>query len=407
MEEIAEARVLQIQRVLESRAFRNTDVLKRLLDYLGKQALEGQASDLKEYTVGVEAFGRPAGYDPKTDSSVRVQAGKLRQKLDEYYRTEGLTDPIVIELPKGHFTLEFREKYGAPVVAAKPDRWRMLAGLLGVLLLVAIACSLYLGSQARRPDLAKGIWNAEMEELWKPFLDTQRPLMVVLGTPLFTKLDNAFFRDPAVNTWEAAGKSDRVKELQRIMGDDTPSAAYSYTGVGEAAGAFGLARLFLVRGRDLTFQVSSVLTWEDIGRNNMIFLGPPKYISQTKDLPIEQDFRIEHSRVQSLRPRDGEPKVFPEKWSADGSNLEEGHALITRMPGLHNTGEVMILGGSSTECTRAAVDYVTRPEYAARLVRSLRKETGAMPASFQVVIRAQFKSHMPIAIDQVALHVLK
>lgn len=65
-----------------------TEVLKRLLDYLARQALEDNGGDLKEYTVGIGAFGKGPDYDPKTDSSVRVQAGKLRQKLDEYYRTE-------------------------------------------------------------------------------------------------------------------------------------------------------------------------------------------------------------------------------------------------------------------------------------------------------------------------------
>ena len=97
-----DGRPAQLQRILESRAFHPSEVLRRLLEYLGRKELQGEAEDLKEYTVGIEAFGKPDTYDPKTDSSVRVQAGKLRQKLDEYYRTEGLADPLIVELPKGH-----------------------------------------------------------------------------------------------------------------------------------------------------------------------------------------------------------------------------------------------------------------------------------------------------------------
>src|SRR5581483_5549063 len=91
-EQLAERRAA-VDRILASAAFRNTETLKRLLDYLAGRALLGQADALKEYTIGLEAFGKPASYDPKVDSSVRVQAGKLRAKLDEYYRGEGADNP--------------------------------------------------------------------------------------------------------------------------------------------------------------------------------------------------------------------------------------------------------------------------------------------------------------------------
>src|SRR5271167_600624 len=96
----SDERASQIQRILESRTFRNTEVLKRLLDYLARQALENPAGELKEYTVGIEAFGKSPDYEPQNDSSVRVQAGKLRKLLDEYYRNEANPGELAVELPK-------------------------------------------------------------------------------------------------------------------------------------------------------------------------------------------------------------------------------------------------------------------------------------------------------------------
>ena len=58
---------------------------------------------LKEYTIATEVFGRRSDYDPRIDSVVRVQAGRLRTKLQEYYTAEGKNDQIVIDLPKGHY----------------------------------------------------------------------------------------------------------------------------------------------------------------------------------------------------------------------------------------------------------------------------------------------------------------
>ena len=184
------------------------------------------------------------------------------------------------------------------------------------------------------------------------------------------------------------------------------SPSFPYTGVGEAETAFDLQRLLLPRGKELTLRASNLLTWEDITRNNMIFVGPPKYNQQTLDLPVAQDFEISHSRVQNLRPAVGEPRSFEEKWSADRTSLVEGHALISRLPGLHRTGEMLILAGCSTESTRAAAEYVTRPEYVVAFVRRMR-EMGGIPQRFQAVIRARYKSQTPIAIEMVAFHPLK
>lgn len=404
MPDSADPRAAQIRKILESGTFRSTEVLKRLLDYLGRQALEDPPGELKEYTIGVEAFRKPPDYDPQTDSSVRVQTGKLRQKLEEYYRTEGVEDGLVIELPRGHFKLTFHPRQ--PQVPAR-RRWTMWAG--GAALIALIAAGLYLQLRVHpgAAPSAGGHWNSEMEELWKPFLASQRPIMVAIGTPLFTKVGNSFFRDPTLNTWEAAAQSEHLRAVEHALGDSPASPVFTYTGVGEASGAFALERLLLPRGKDLSLQPSNLLTWEDISRYNMIFLGPPKFNLQTLDLPVQQDFEIGHARVQNLRPLSGEPNSYEEKWSADRSRLEEGSALISRLPGLHRTGEMLILAGSSTECTRAAVEYVTRSEYVTPFVRWMREKQGGIPAWYQVVIRARFKSQTPIAIERVAFHPLK
>ena len=64
-----------------------------LLRFLADKTFCGEAEHLKEYSVGLDALGKPATYDPRQDSGVRLQASRLRQKLDDYYRTEGSNDP--------------------------------------------------------------------------------------------------------------------------------------------------------------------------------------------------------------------------------------------------------------------------------------------------------------------------
>ena len=115
---------VQIQRIVSSKAFKTSEVHRNLLNYLAEKSLSGTAQNLKEYTVGLDVFGKPATYDPRQESVVRMHVGRLRQKLSEYYRTEGLDDPVVVDLPKGAFTLTFapRPDTALPEAMAPPGR---------------------------------------------------------------------------------------------------------------------------------------------------------------------------------------------------------------------------------------------------------------------------------------------
>ena len=108
----------QLERILQSRIFRASEVLRNLLAYLSEKALTGTADSLKEYTIGLDALGKPASFDPRQESVVRMHTARLRQKLAEYYRTEGIDDPIIIDLPKGGFRITFEPR---PQVAPPPD----------------------------------------------------------------------------------------------------------------------------------------------------------------------------------------------------------------------------------------------------------------------------------------------
>jgi predicted ATPase len=101
----------QLHRLLASRTLANAPSLTRLLEHIANQTIEGHADQLKEYTLGVDVFQRGTSFDPHTDTIVRVSARRLRAKLEEYYRTEGLADTIVISLPKGRYVPEFQSRF--------------------------------------------------------------------------------------------------------------------------------------------------------------------------------------------------------------------------------------------------------------------------------------------------------
>src|SRR5664279_1287059 len=109
----------QVERILDSNTFHASSALRRLLRFLADKAFAGEADQLKEYSIGIDAFGKPPSYDPRQDAIVRLQIGRLRQKLGEYYRTEGKDDPVIMELPKGRFKLSWQLR-SQPVAAPDP-----------------------------------------------------------------------------------------------------------------------------------------------------------------------------------------------------------------------------------------------------------------------------------------------
>lgn len=106
----AEAARSQVARILGSTAFANSERMTRFLSFAVEETLEGRASGLKEYSLGVAVFDRPTGFDPRTEPIVRVEARRLRSKLEIYYRNEGAADDLIVELPKGGYALRFRRR---------------------------------------------------------------------------------------------------------------------------------------------------------------------------------------------------------------------------------------------------------------------------------------------------------
>ncbi|HLY63395.1 MAG TPA: malectin domain-containing carbohydrate-binding protein [Terriglobia bacterium] len=92
---------------MNSKTFTKTPNLARLLQYVCNKTFEGQAGDLKEYNIGVEALGRPPEFDPTSSSIVRVEFFRLREKLKKYYETEGRNDAIAIILEPGSYAPQF------------------------------------------------------------------------------------------------------------------------------------------------------------------------------------------------------------------------------------------------------------------------------------------------------------
>ena len=126
----------QLERVLASEYFAHSERLSRFLRFAVEQVLNGQENKLKEYLIGVEVFDRQESFDPRIDSIVRVEARRLRSKLDQFYESDGREDTIQIQFRKGRYVPSFRNRQRhagtrfSEVLSISADRdWRAIAVL--------------------------------------------------------------------------------------------------------------------------------------------------------------------------------------------------------------------------------------------------------------------------------------
>jgi TolB-like protein len=152
---------LQLDRILASDGFANADRMTGFLRYVVERALAGESDQVKEYTIGVAVFGRNEQYDPRLDSIVRVEARRLRTKLDEYYAGIGREDPIVIEMRRGAYVPAFEQRAvtvpasaGPPALDGTPSRTRWTPGW------VALAVALFVALPLAVIAWRTGLWTS-------------------------------------------------------------------------------------------------------------------------------------------------------------------------------------------------------------------------------------------------------
>ena len=404
-----EANQTQIQRILQSKVFRTSEIQRNLLNYLAEKSLSGTADSLKEYTVGLEVFAKPSSYDPRQESVVRMHVGRLRQKLAEYYRTDGADDPVIVDLPKGGFKVLFEARKIEPERPLPPPPSHRLERILAACLAIAIIFGGYFGIRVWRMErgqqpvtlFRQHAWTPELQQLWAPILSSNRRLMVCLSTPLFIRVPGfGFVRESTSNDWSDDSDLKSISSLQEAMHVSGAEPTYGFTGVGTASGAFLLGQFLAQRQQDVLLTRSDMISLPEIAMDNVVFLGPVTG-KQMEAIPEDEQLVLESQGIRNLKPRPGEPAFIADRARHDAQDIEESHALITQVPGLYGNGQILHFSGNQIPSIMAAVQAFTDPNLARILVSKLKGPTGSIPRSYQIVLKVRSMEDMPIDVSYV------
>jgi len=363
----AEAIRAQVERILQNKNLRLSEVQRRLFSYLADKSLSGEADGLKEYTLGLDAFGKPPSYDPRQESVVRMHVARLRQKLADYYRIEGVNDPILVELPKGGFKVTFLPRSPDPqipggVIEALLRHWRRPEAALAAALLALVAGALYFAARPvkaqRTGSESVAALSPELQQLWSPLLASNRPLVVCIATP-----------------------------------------AHGDSGAGTASGAFLLGQFLAPHKLHVLLTRGDLLSMPEIAMDNVVFIGPVAGNRQLEAVPVDQQIVLEPDGIRNLNPRPGEPEFLQDRASRNSPDVEESHALVSHIPGLYGNGDILYLSGNRISSVLAAVQALTDPVLARTLVAKMKTSTGGVPRYYQLVLQVKSMDDMPVDIS--------
>ncbi len=403
----------QLERLTKSHSLRGSESLRKLLEYLARQAVEHPDAPLKEYQIATEVYGRQANFDPQSDSTIRVQAGRLRLKLAEYYASEGANDPIVVTIPKGSYHLVFESKQAPLAQEATPARSetaapademetvsarrRLAVSLLVGCLIVAVIvlASLLWGhkrvTMAGTSPAAAPVMNGPLAEFWSPFTSAQEEPWVIFSNAAFV------------------GRPETGMRYLKSHEDATARVYDHYTGVGEVLAVHALDEVFNSLGRTLRVKRGSLFSLDDANNTNLIFVGSPSENLSLHDIPGTQEFVFERVAsgarkgdlaVVNRHPKPGESASYLA--SPSSASLTEDYGVIAMLPGVSPERFIMIVAGTTTFGTQGSVEFVCRPDSVQKLMHEIPGSTTAMKP-FEALVRVKIARGVPLDTELVAV----
>jgi hypothetical protein len=403
----------QIEKLVSSQTLHGSESLCKLLRYLAKHALDHPGVPLKEYQIATEVFARQVDFDPQLDSMVRVQAGRLRTKLAEYYASEGAADSIWVEMPKGTYVLSFHHaapaalrnhsgaagelrQEGSPLQQT-PRKWMISVVVLSVLLaasLVGLVAMLATRKNAVAADASTEVQPAPaaFHIFWKGFLTGPEEPWVIFSNAAFT------------------GRPDKGMRYYDPARDSRTQILDHYTGVGEVLAVHELDTVFSQLRQRIRVKRGSLFSLDDAKNNDLIFIGSPSENLSLLDIPGTKEFifkqvsagpRAGNMEIVNIHAHSGEPKEV----LATPANqpLVEDYSVIALVKGLNPSRSVLILAGTTTMGTQAAVEYVCRENSLEQLLLRLAVTRSGELRPFEALIHVRVARGVPVGSDLIAV----
>ncbi len=399
---------------LKSATFSRSDQLKRFLRYVCEKEIAGKSDEINEYLIGIEALGKPPGYSPGNDSSVRTRAHALRQKLQELYELEQPDAETRIEIPKGSYTPHFHASdLTIPIQKPLPQAalqhvfipqpegwktkhliWMFATGALTALLATGVLLAL------TRPWKAAALVDPIVREAWGPMLGPGQQADICIATPPALLLHpyrgalpvfrHYMLAPEEVNAWY---QSLHMTNGGGVLYMQTTQNTVLF---GDGLAAVAVSRLLSLAGTDARVVPEDSLRPFALRDRNVILIGSPIYspfaarVLEHAPFSVRDDPATREEVISEGITGKEAKQVFRPNRDQFGS-LTTAYGLITVVPS-QQIGEghkkTIIFSGITSAGPQAAMEFFQSAPGLQELKKQLAKQGyGKFPPAYQVVVR--------------------
>jgi hypothetical protein len=394
----------QVDLILASRHFNKSPLLSAFLAYVFRRAMQEGVSRISEQEIGVNVFGRQEGYNCKEDNIVRNYARQLRNRLDEYYATDGREEELRIDIPKGGYVPLFRlhrdalQEEKTQQSVAPNDKQEEPAGRssvripglkqFSILAAGLIVCSVLVyvftvfSHEDRKIPPEK---ISETHLLWDQLFVPNKNTIVVPADTAFVMLQEFEKKRYSLvdyTTWPS------VEQPTPRFPANLKSR--EYTSVIDMQTAARLEQLPEVNPGRFLIRPAHSLTIEALRDENVVFLGSvysdPWIEIFQKNLNFQFVYSPEQNRswIENRSPAAGEAARYTNDWSGFS---EKAYAVLAFIPNLNKTGHILLIQGLDGAGTEAAVNMLFRDGALNDVLNKVRHPDGTL-GSFEVLLES-------------------
>jgi hypothetical protein len=377
LEEVSREAVLrELESILASNYFLHAGRCKQFLRYVVEHRLAGQQEKLKERTIGTEVFQRPPGYATGDDPVVRVQAGEVRRRLEQYYQTAPEGSTIRIELPVGSYSPVFHRKSAAvptrnpgrrsiePLPEVQSPRSHRL--LYFMLALAVVAAAILAAWTIHRSASQK----SALAEFWSPVFATRQPVLICLAKPVAYRPNEDVYRRYARTHPGTSFQTEAERANTPLPLDPDTKLTWGdlfvYTDYGVAAGdvyaATAVSTLLGRLDKPSQLRIGANYTYTDLRNSPAVVIGGFNN-KWTMQLTSNLHFAfIEDNQDYMIRERITGGRVWHTRLGPQGETLED-FGIVSRLVD-SKTGQFTItVAGIGPKGTQAAGEFASNAQY--------------------------------------------
>jgi hypothetical protein len=425
----ADPRWLLARRIVRSSVLGRSTQLNRLLLYVCHMALAGRADEISEQRVGIDVFRRSPNYDPGVDGIVRSHATRLRQRLEEYFRTEGIHEPLILQIPRGGYapiflpretdteevqpeqplsipatpnaaTLPRNETDETTTLVRDESRFRrrsfllpMLAGFALALLLVLVTVGAGLLQFPRHAAELNQQSRIE-RRFWSTVFPENAKTYIVPGDSGLVLYETALRHQITLSDY-IAGEYRNLKNMPEVRADASKEyisglASRRYTSIVDLRLAVQLAQLPEWNAERNSIIFARDLTPAEAQNNNLILIGSLEANPWVALLEPEMNFVLVPDGKGGFyfRNRNPRPKEMPFYIPAPANSSQGSKTVygdIAYMPNPSGQGKILLLSGLWMAGTQASGHFVLNSDLFSSWLASIAHADGSIP-SFELLV---------------------